>query len=304
MFNEPKVCIILLNYNGIKDTIECIESLNNIDYNNYEIIIVDNNSSDNSQEIIQKKFPEHTFIQTGKNLGYAAGNNMGIRVALDREADYICVINNDVIVEKDFLTKMILYMEANTNIGVCGPTICEYMDRNKIQSSGALIDLSKGEAPAINNGKDISELYNDVIECDYVGGACLLFKSSIIDEVGFIPENYFLFYEETEFCLKIKKIGYKVCCYTKERVYHKGSASISRIGGLSGYFMNRNLVLFEKRNLESTMSFIKFLIYIYCREIYMILKGKSSFKVLIYYYHGLTGKIDKRYGFAYINDNY
>ena len=132
MDKQPLVYIIVLNYKGIDDTIECLESIKKISYNNYRVIIVDNYSCDGSEEKTRNSYPEYTIIQTGKNLGYAGGNNIGIKHALDRDAQYICILNNDVIVENDFLETVIIKLEKNPDWGIAGPKVCEYYDREKI----------------------------------------------------------------------------------------------------------------------------------------------------------------------------
>ncbi len=138
---EPLVGIIVLNYyKNVDDTEECIGSLKKIDYKNYFIVIVDNNSQDGSFEKLSKLYPELTVLEIGENRGYAAGNNFGIKQALQKGADYICILNNDVVVEPNFLGKLVSYMEQNPKVGITGANICEYYNKEVVQSTGFVIN--------------------------------------------------------------------------------------------------------------------------------------------------------------------
>jgi len=300
MLSEPLVYIIILNYNGYKDTIECIHSLKDIDYKNYKIVVVDNNSVDNSIEKIKNTFNEIVVLNTGINLGYAGGNNYGIKYALENKANYICVINNDVIVDRNFLKPLVDYMENNKNVGIVGPAVCEYYDKNIVQSTGAKINLAKGNVPLINYGKKYSNITKSkVIECDYISGACLLFRKDLVNEIGYIPESYFLFYEETEWCLKVKRRGYKVVCLPNSKIYHKGSASVKNISGLSEYLGFRNRVVFVKRNANIIQK-IYFYNYLFLQFLYWSIFKRKKIYIFNYYLHGFFNKIDKKYSFCYI----
>ena len=285
----PSVYIIILNYNNPADTIACVEEAKKINYENYKIVIVDNYSTDDSEALIKDKFPHYTFIQTGANLGYAGGNNIGMKFAKDEGADYICVLNNDVITHPDFLQMLLKYLEANPDVGVVGPRVCEYDEPNLVQSTGAMLDFRTGRVNVLNNRVPEEQVKGKVVPCDYVGGACLLFHTSILDKVGYFPEDYFLFYEETEWCLNIKQKGLKVICYCDAKVIHKGSASINQVSGLSEYFMYRNVVIFMKRNAK-----INHRLYFYGYSIlYATYRGlfkKDGLKFIHYFYHGLTEK--------------
>lgn len=299
--NRDKVFILVLNYNGYKDTIECVDSLLNISYENFKIIIIDNKSSDDSLlELKKQKWGEMVeILELDKNYGYAAGNNKGIEYALINGAEYICVLNNDVIVEKDFLSNLVNKYKKNNNIAVIGPAICEYNDSEIIQSTGAFINLKKGQVPPINNGIKIEEIGEKDISCDYIGGACMLFNKNIIEKFGFIPENYFLFFEETEWCYKIKKSGMNIICSTDSIIYHKGSISINKIGGLSKYFMERNLIVFVKRNATFWQKNY-FFVYLILRSIKRLIFKKEDISTIKNYLDGLFNKINKKYNFVYI----
>jgi len=269
--NQPRVCIIILNYNGFEDTVECINSLKDLTYQNIDIVLVDNCSTDGSVQMLESACPDIKVIRTERNLGYAGGNNAGIKYALENSAEYICLLNNDVVVEKDFLERVIEKIEVDGKIGIAGPKVCEYYDRDTIQSTGSAIKLYTGRVPRLNSGKKSSDLTEDLY-VDYIGGACLIIKREVIESIGFIPEEYFLFFEETEWCLRAKKAGYRIMCVCSSRVFHKGSSSVSKVKGLQDYYMMRNNFVFEKRN-ANTIQLCVFIVYKVLRYMLTFIKG-------------------------------
>lgn len=283
------VYFIVLNYNNAPDTIECIKSIENLNYQNVQVVLVDNLSTDDSEEILKKELPNYTLIQTGSNAGYAAGNNRGIKYAIEDGADYVCILNNDVIVDPNFLTVLVDYLENNSQVGVVGPRICEYEDPTILESAGSTVDFNKGKVTRLYYGEKEDKVFGKVIPCDYVGGACMLLDVKLIKEVGYIPENYFLFYEENEWCVTIKKAGYEVVCVADAKVIHKGSASINKVSGLSEYFMYRNLVVFMQRNATFKNKII-FYPYLFLFSLKSGFFKENGWRFASYFYDGLTGK--------------
>ncbi|WP_164508064.1 glycosyltransferase family 2 protein [Lapidilactobacillus wuchangensis] len=286
---KPKVAIIVLNYNNYSDTIECIKNIRKVNYSNYEIVVVDNHSTDNSRKHLEVAlFANEVFLQASTNRGYAAGNNIGIKYALMNDADYLCILNNDVEVDPDFLTVLVDALEKNSQIGVAGPKICDFKNRREVQSAGAMVNMNYGRATDLYKGEDIDKISQSVISCDYVGGACMMIRASLVQSVGYIPENYFLFYEENEWCAKFKKHGYQIACITKATIWHKGSHTINQISGLSEYFMYRNLVIFVRRNgnLKNRLIF-KLYFTAFCLK--ALLTKRNGKRFFSYFYDGLTG---------------
>lgn len=288
----PKVYIIILNFNSYKDTIDCIRSIENISYDNYEIVIVDNDSKDNSVEEIKKYCSKHTLLVSNENMGYASGNNIGIEYALKQGADYICILNNDVVVDEGFLEPLINKFSTDNNIGMVGPCICEYSNRNIVQAMGAYINLYRGLAMGQGEGEKYDNITHSPIDVDYLGGACFVIKAEVFKKIGLIPENYFLFYEETEFCLKAREFGYKLICLPESRVYHKRSATISKFSGLSYYFLNRNRIVFMRRNANIIQRMI-FAIYIILEGLGRIIIRRESIKLFKFYLEGIKADKDR-----------
>jgi len=293
--------IIILNFNNVKDTIACIESIWNIIGDLGEtIIVVDNGSSNNEADVLQSRFGEGiVLLKSEKNYGYARGNNIGLCYAQEIGLKYLCILNNDTIVRKNFFTDLILYVDEHPDTAFVSPAILG-LD-GKAQSTGGFVKLYKGTPFYYNNQKNYEEIKDKEIVCDILVGACMLFKTSIIQEIGLIPEAYFLFYEETEWCYKAKKAGKKCVCLTSHFILHSGSVSVKKTGGLQEYLMERNRVVFCKRNASLPM-FLIFLAYDTARTLYQgIVEKEPMFRYLRYHLDGLLGTIDKRFPFIWIN---
>lgn len=297
-----KVCIVILNFNNYQDTIECIESVQEVDYCDYEIVVVDNHSSNESVKVLNKRFGNTiTMIESDKNLGYAGGNNIGLRYAMGHDFEYVCVLNNDTVVQKDYLKKCVAFLEKHSDVAFVSPIVLEYAN-DYVQSSGGIIISQKGGIALLNTGKIVSELA-DEIECDFISGACLVFKMKFLREHGLIPENYFLFYEETEWCYKAKKRGMRNVSLKDTYIRHKGSVAINQVSGLSAYLMARNRVVFYKRNIASGVKYYLFMLYLMAETFYRALKyDKQYWKCYRYYFDGFRGRIDKKYPFVIINE--
>jgi len=267
------------------ETIECIDSVFNITYPNFQIIVVDNNSNDNSVEILKQKYPMLYIIDNKNNFGYANGNNQGIKYALQQGAKYICILNNDVIVEKNFLEPLINRFDLDKSIGIVGPCICEYLNQNLIQAMGANINLFTGLTQPKYKKKEYKNIKNNDITVDYLGGACFVVKSEVFNKIGLIPENYFLFFEETEFCLKALRNKFKLMCVSESKVYHKGSATISKFQGLSYFFLNKNRIVFMRRNANMIEKII-FFIYLNFETLGRMIIRRESLDLIKCYVEG------------------
>ena len=217
---DKNVYIVILNYKNLEDTLFCLSSLRMISYKAYHVVVVDNDSQDGSYEYLKEHETDYTVIQSGENRGYAAGNNVGIRYALAQGAAYVCILNNDVEVEPDFLQKLVSYMEKDPQTGMAGPVVYEFTDRNIIQSAGCSITIGLGKTKSPMLGKNRNDLPKEpVTYCDGLSGACLLIRREALEKAGLIPEYYFLFFEELEWCLNVRKQGYTRAVPVP---YHKG----------------------------------------------------------------------------------
>ena len=246
---HPKVFIIILNWNGLKDTLECLESVFKLDYPNFEVIVVDNGSTDNSVEVIRKAYPQVILIENKKNLGYAEGNNVGIRYALKHGADYVWLLNNDTVVDADALKNLVKVAEKNENVGILGSKIYYYDKPNIICFAGATIDWEKGTSPHIGDGEIDKGQYDAIKEVDRVTGCSMLVKKEVCETIGLLDENFFLYVEEVDWCVRAKKAGFKCMIVPDSKVYHKISISVKKISNFyKTYYMNRNFLYLIKKN--------------------------------------------------------
>lgn len=241
---KKRIFVIILNFNNESDSIACIKSLDLITDYNLQIVVVDNNSLKSSPlEQYISTLSNAVFIQTGENRGYAAGNNVGIRYAIENGAEYICLLKNDVIVNKDSFSDSIGILDSNPKAAFAGPSILEYKS-DVIQSQGEITNFwSLRRSKTIGMGEKFISC-NGFNECQGIIGVCMLFKASIIDRIGYLPEEYFLYQEEIDWCHKAYNLGYKSYCSLSSYVNHKGSASVDCYNNLSFYYRNRNIIIF------------------------------------------------------------
>ncbi len=271
---QKKVYIILLNWNGKEDTLECLKSFEKIKYDNYQIIVVDNGSEDDSVVEIEKKYPKVKIIENKKNLGFAGGNNVGIKYAMDNNVDYVLLINNDTIVEKNFLTELVKIGDSDEKIGLLGSKIYFHGDKKRIWFAGGKINWLKNKGTHIGLDEIDEGQYDKTKEVDYLTGCCLLIKRKVIERISGLEEDYFLYYEDTDYSLRAQKIGYK-CVYVPEsRIYHKISRSTKPGSASYVHYHVRNGLLMARRNGNILT---RLALYPYC----LVLSLKQVAKIIV-----------------------
>jgi GT2 family glycosyltransferase len=247
---KPRIFIIILNWNGVEDTCECVLSAQQINYQNYEVIIVDNGSEDNSVKVFKEKFSEICIIETGQNLGYAGGNNAGIAYALEKSADYILILNNDATVDSSILDNFIEIAERHPNAGILGAKIYFSSEPKKIWFAGGAWLPEIAKFTHIGYGEADDPTYDLVRTIDYACGCALFVKADVFRKIGLLETKFFLTWEETDFCYKARRAGFECLFAPSAHVWHKVSASFK--GGEAGlmheYFMTRNRLLWIERN--------------------------------------------------------
>ena len=219
--NLPKVFVIILNYNG-RDTIkECLASVFRMDYPNFEVVIVDNDSRDGSFELAKNYFPKAHFIKNEKNLGFAAGNNIGIRFALEKMADYIFLLNNDATVFKNTLSDLIKIAQKRESekIGIFSPVIFKG-DSKDIWFAGGKINWLRMRAEHKNLPQSPFKKRGGLIKTDYVTGCAMLIEKEVFKKIGLLDEIFFLYYEDADFCWRAKKEGFKSAVAAGAKVKH------------------------------------------------------------------------------------
>ncbi len=276
-----KVFLIILNWNGGRLTVNCLKSLKNIKTNGLkpEVVVIDNGSTDNSIEEIEnfnlknKNLPfELKILKNKKNLGYAEGNNVGIKYALKNGADYVCLLNNDTRVSPDFLIQLIKVAESEEKIGIVGGKIYFekgyefHKDRYKKEDLGKVIWYAGGIVDWRNvyaQHRGVDEVdngqYDSAEETEYINGCLMLVKRIVFEKVGFLDARYFLYFEENDFCQRAKKAGFKLIYTHKATIWHLNAGSSGVGSDLHDYFLTRNRLLFGMKYapLKTKLALIK-----------------------------------------------
>lgn len=248
----PKVFVIILNWNGAEDTIKCVNSFLQLQYPNYGIVVIDNGSTDNSTQRIKEKFPDITLIETGKNLGYAGGNNVGIRYALKNGAAYNLIINNDTeMVKPNFLQQMVRAMEADQTIGIMGPRVLNpgSQVQDTILFTPTLLNLIR-ESMLFNTRSKNRGNYNISQQVEAVSGVCWLIKRKAIEDIGLLDEDYFMYAEEQDYCYRAQKAGWKIMYFPVKSVLHYKGIDDENIERTHRQYIyaRQNLVLFLRKH--------------------------------------------------------
>ena len=294
---KKKVSIIILNWNGWKDSIECLESVYQMDYKNFNVVLVDNGSEDESINMIRKyclgdlkiksnfynqnidnkplELIEYTnieveslfeennlfnnsksnkkliLIKNDRNYGFSEGNNIGIKFSLETlNPNYILLLNNDTVVDKNSLNELVSFLCNNKNVGIVGPKVYYYDDPEQIAYIGHNINL----CTARRSDPEV-ESHSSPIKIDYVVGCGLLIKADVIKDIGILDTDYFLYYEDADWCLRARKSGYDIFYVPTSRIWHKIPLKPNR-SMHSYYYGNRNSFLLVKKNNYSKKIFI------------------------------------------------
>jgi GT2 family glycosyltransferase len=239
---NPQVITLILNYNQAQDTIECVQCLKESIYKNLEIIVIDNGSTDDSESIIRTAHQDITIVQTGSNLGFCGGNNFGINIAIKQNPKYILLLNNDTIVEPNFLEPMVSAMECDEKAAAAGGTICYYPDKQKIWYAGGKFVFWKASSLSNYSGKNIKSI-NKLRKqnVSFITGCMMLIRTNVLSSVGFLDEKFFMYFEDAEFSLRMIKAGFHLLYVPQSRIYHKIHNRSDQL--LPMYFTVRNRLL-------------------------------------------------------------
>lgn len=247
--SKPLVSIITINYNQAAVTCALLASLRQLTYPNYEVIVVDNASPTDDPAPIATGFPEVQLLRSAENLGFAGGNNLGIRAA---KGEYCLFLNNDTEVEPHLLDALVAAFEQQPRLGIATPKLVFWgTEGNLLQFAG-----SNGLSPWTLRGTTIGYLEPDRGQHDaslptpLIHGAAMMVPTAVIRKAGLLPAIYFLYYEELDWCEMIKRAGYEAWYEAGATVYHKESVSVGQGSVLRTYYLNRNRLLFIRRNLH------------------------------------------------------
>ncbi len=242
-----KASIIVLSYNNYQDTAECLRSLAELDYPDYAVTVVDNRSSDGSADRLSEEFPHAFFIRNDANMGFAEGNNRGIRHALEEGADLIWLLNNDTVVEPATLRSLVEAAEADPRAGILGSMIYHYDKPGCVDFAGGRVARHLGKGIHLTSDTEGTAPF----ETGFATGASLMAKAGAVREVGMLDGRFFLYLEDLDWCLRVKKAGWNVVMVPSSRVWHKINETTGRDRPRIIYYVCRNSLLCCRKNFPA-----------------------------------------------------
>jgi GT2 family glycosyltransferase len=290
---NPDVAVIIVNYNGFEDTLECVKSIKECIYDNYSIVLVDNASSAVPADDVIEYLKENTiYIEAKSNNGFAAGNNIGIKWSLEQGFELCLLINNDTTVEPDFMTNLVKAYKSHPNAGIIGGRICFYSKKNTIWYGGGQIDYTYGGARQENYNKSVP-ITEEVRNAGFITGCLMLIPSKVFEDIGLLDESFFLYEEDTEFCLRAAKNDYDLLYVDNAVIYHKVSASTQKNTKMKHYYELRNKFMTTSQYYPESKKIQRRII---ARCIKDFVRGRMNIMSLIIAYwdyrHGIAGKRD------------
>lgn len=238
--------ILLLNWKSKKPILECLESFNKIKFNLSQIVIVDNFSDDGSLKIIRNKYHQIKILEMPQNLGFAEGNNQGFEYLLSTDAEYIFVLNPDTEVNKNTIPELIKVMKKDKNIGITGPKILSA--DGLLWSCGGYIDKKRFTAGLIGIGENDKGQYETMKDVDYITGTAMMVRREILEKSGLFYPGYFIYYEDVEMNVRVRRAGYRCIYVPGSEIIHKESSSMGKSSPSQSYYLARNHLLFTERN--------------------------------------------------------
>ncbi|MEX0568881.1 MAG: glycosyltransferase family 2 protein [Candidatus Njordarchaeota archaeon] len=274
---KPFVSVIILNYNGLRFLDRCLSSVLNTDYDNFEVIFVDNGSTDGSVEFVKEKFgddPRLKIIQNKENLGFSGGNNVGIRQSRGK---YIVLLNNDTVVESEWLTELVGVMEKRKDIGMAQPAIL-YMDTDRVQTLGNLLDGMLMLVKSIGQGYRFpKKKIRKAIRVTYPLGACLIVRRSLLRKIGLFDEKFLIYHDDTYWGVLSWLAGLKAVSILSATIYHKGRATLSKFKkGRLIYFNTKSRVALILEIWRKKDLFMRLSSFLFMWSAYIVLKSMSD----------------------------
>ena len=303
MGSASSVAIILLNWNGYQDTYECLKSLETLTYPHFHVFLVDNDSSDDSFTRLKEDQASGKFnvgltcIQSGGNLGCAGGNNVGIKKAYEQGFDYYWMLNNDTYVDPEALSTLVEVIDGDQKVGIVGSKIY-YADTKLLWFAGGSVNSYIGTSKMIGIDEEDKGQYDEMKEVDFIVGCSMLFRKEVIEYIGYLEEDYFIYYEDTDWNIRAKKAGWKIIYVPSSIIYHKESSSTksSDLSPYYAYYLIRNGYLMVSR-INANYKWIAFM-YLFIRilkfHILYVLKSNNKLRrssmILKGAFHALTDK--------------
>ena len=219
--SQPLVYIVILNTNRRDDTLVCLKSLSQNTYKNLKIIVLDNSSTDGSVEAIRPAFPDVQIINLTENRGYAGNNNVGVEESIKQGADWVLVLNEDTILDPDCMTELVKVGESNPKIGIVGPMVYHHNEPNVIQSAGGMLGKYWQSEHLGQNELDRGQ-FKEPHSVEWISGCAILIRRAAIEQAGMLDASFFIYWEETEWCIRIARSGWQIIHVPQAKIWHKG----------------------------------------------------------------------------------
>lgn len=239
---QPLVISVVLNMNRRHDTLECLSSLERTAHARSQVMVLDCLSQDGSAEAVRMECPGVTVVELLENRGYAGNNNIGLRAALDMGADWVFVLNNDVTVAPDCLPMLLSVGEAHADIGVVGPMVFHHDEPGVIQSAGGVLS-ARWEGVHLGQNEDDEGQFKTPRDVDWLSGCALLIRRDVLKDVGLFDERFFAYWEETEWCVRARRAGWRIVHVPAAKLWHKGVQRDYRPRPAVTYYLTRNRLL-------------------------------------------------------------
>lgn len=241
----PEVWVIILNWNRPDDTVACVRSLQALSFPAFRLLIVDNGSGDNSVDVF-RNLTGIELLATGENLGYAGGMNRGIEYALGQGADFTLLLNNDVFVAEDMLTHLVEAMVSTNDLGVASPLIFYADEPDKVWFSGMTFT---DRLYVVRRGLHLKEPLDPIAVVDFVSGCAMLVRREVWEQVGLFDERFFMYYEDLDLALRVRRSGYKLACVTQAKMWHALSVSTGgKDSPMKQYYQVRSMLAFARKH--------------------------------------------------------
>ena len=255
MIQNNKVAIIIVNWKQYELTKSCLSTLKSSKFNDFQIILIDNESNQKDLNDLKNQFDQVKTFTSEKNLGFTGANNIGINYAIKNQFEYVMLLNNDTEIDKNFINPLLEAFQKYNKLGAVQPVIMNFYQNKKVWNAGGNLNKFFGYTSVIKKPKYINR------KIDWISGCCILIKTVVIKKVGLLDENFFAYYEDVDWSIRIKKAGYDLAVVKSSLIYHHGSKASkneSSEGTLSPFvhYLNiRNHIFLLRKNKDIFNSF-------------------------------------------------
>jgi len=246
----PKVSVILLNLNGYEDTRDCLDSLQQVQYPNFDVIVVDNGSSDDSSARLEREFPDVKLLGSTENIGFTGGNNLGIEYALSHGAAYVLLLNNDTVVDPSFLTHLAQMGETDPRIGILGPKVFYASEPTRIWYAGGDVRYGRGSCDHVGKDQfDQDGKFSRTQDTAFITGCAMMIRAEVLLEIGLLDSRLFIYWEDNDFCMRARNAGYRCVFVATAHVWHKISRTCGLESSFTLYLSTRNQLIWIAKHV-------------------------------------------------------